>query len=133
MACNSSASPLFRAGTDPARIVTRANLVPWCEIAQTCRARVDRSTFVGRSFSRRKSHGEEGLRVTTKQVSEHLMHAARHHPEAAKHHEAGRYETAAPRGHIAMGHISHARRHAELAVKAHVKEADRPGPKRDRT
>jgi hypothetical protein len=67
-----------------------------------------------------------------KKVAEELKRAAYHHEEAAKHHETGRHETAAHHAHIAMGHLIHARGHAEEAVKAHVEEHDRHGTEQRR-
>ena len=54
--------------------------------------------------------------------SVHLTHAARHHGEAAKHHEGGFHEKAAHHAHTARAHVIHARGHAEEAVKAHSEE-----------
>jgi hypothetical protein len=45
---------------------------------------------------------------------------ARHHGEAAKHHEAGNHEKAAHHAHTANAHGYHARGHAEEATKAHA-------------
>jgi hypothetical protein len=72
------------------------------------------------------------LRGHHKQVSEHLTHVPRYTRER-QHHEAGRHETAPHRAHIGMGHISHARGHAEEAVKALLEEHARSAAERRAT
>jgi hypothetical protein len=64
---------------------------------------VDRLSSLGEIIQPEKVSCRRRLRDTTKQVSARLMHAARHHEEAAEHHEAGRHETAAHHAHISGG------------------------------
>jgi hypothetical protein len=59
---------------------------------------------------------EEGGFVPKRAVE----HAARHHKEAAKHHEAGNYLRATHHAHLACGHHQLANRHSAEAAKAHV-------------
>ena len=58
----------------------------------------------------------------SQQAAEHHEHAARPYKEAAKHHEAGKHETAAHHAHLAHGHQTHAMHHASEAAKAHIEE-----------
>ena len=51
---------------------------------------------------------------------QNIMHAARHHKEAAKH--LSKHETAAHHAHLAHGHLQHATHHAGEAAKAHIQD-----------
>lgn len=53
-------------------------------------------------------------------AAEHHEQAARHHREAAKQYEAGAHDKGAHHAHIAYGHTTHARQHAQEAGKAHA-------------
>lgn len=61
-------------------------------------------------------------------AAEALELAARHHKEAAKHHEAGKFETAAHHAHLARGYHELARIQAAEAAKAYIEDHSKAIP-----
>ena len=55
-------------------------------------------------------------------AAELLELAARHHREASKHHELGKFETAAHHAHLARGYHTLAKIQAVEAVKQYVED-----------